>query len=196
MIKKRKILLAGFILALVFMSLGYQPIKAWVVNSPKWNLSSSTTVYFRANQLPANFQNRLYNARDTWNSVGGASIFLSRNDSSYSLRAYDGYIDGAGGTIGHAFRWVPWDTYISWATLKVDSYENWNETTGTTAWNQVDLMGTLTHELGHAMAIMHTNVGGCTGTSGPTMCDVLFKGSDHTRSLMTDDANALGYLYP
>lgn len=194
--RKMKILLAGSILMLYFVSLGNQSIKAWVVQNPKWNLSGSSNVYFRANQLPTNYQNRLYNARDTWNAVSGASITLLRDDSSYGLRVYDGYIDGAGGTLGQATRYWPWDTYISSATLKVDYSENWNETTGSTAWNQFDLMGVLTHELGHTMAILHTNVGGCTGTSGPTMCPSLSMGSDHMRSLMTDDANALGYLYP
>lgn len=193
---KMKTLIIGGIFVLVLMGLGTQSIKAWVVQNPKWDLSSSNIVYFRANELPTNFQNRLYNARDTWNSVSGASIVLSRNDSSYDLRVYDGNIDGTGGVIGQALRYWPWNTYISWATLKVDSSENWNDTTGGTAWNQVDLTGTLTHELGHTMAINHTNAGGCTGSSGPTMCPALDMGSDHMRSLMTDDENALRYLYP
>lgn len=198
MIKSWRIkpLLVGGILILIFVSLGIQSIKAWVVQNPKWDLSSSNIVYFRANQLPTNYQNRLYNARDSWNAISGASIFLSRNDSSYDIRVYDGYIDGAGNVLGVATRYWPWNTYISSATLQVDSSESWNDTTGTTAWDKHDLMGILTHELGHTMAIKHTNDGGCTGTSGPTMCPSLSKGSDHMRSLTTDDANALRYLYP
>lgn len=135
------------------------------------------------------------NARDQWNAVSGASITLSRNDSSYDLRVFDGYIDGQWGVAGITKRYWAGDTYISWATLEVDEDEDWYTGTGTPGGLEVDLYSVLTHELGHALAIKHTN-NSCSGGTNPTMCDAVPVGTTWMRSLENDDKNALIYLYP
>lgn len=174
---------------------GVKLLQAWVVQNPKWNISSSTVVNYRANELPTAFQDRLSDARWSWNNVSPARIELYRNDTSYGLRVYDGYIDGSGGTLGVTSRYWPWDTYISWATIKVEENENWYTGTGTPGSTQIDLQSLLTHELGHALAILHTNAS-CTGTSRPTMCSGQPAGTNYMRSLESDDQGALNYLYP
>ena len=172
-------------------------VHGWVVNNPKWDLSGSNIVKYRANQLPSTWQSRLSSARNAWNGVSGASIDLLRDDSNYGIRVYDGYIDGANATLGLATRYWPWNTYISSATVEMDQNENWY--TGSSASgigaNQFDLQGAMAHELGHAMGILHTNAS-CAGSLRPTMCDSLAPGTTMFRSLATDDANALRYLYP
>lgn len=170
-------------------------VRAWVASTPYWDLSGSSTVYFRVNELPSTYQSRLYNARDQWNAVSGASIILSRNDSSYDLRVFDGHIDGQWGTAGITKRYWAGDTYISWATVEVDEDEAWYTGTGTPGGSEVDLYSVLTHELGHALAINHTN-NSCSGGANPTMCPVVPVGTTWMRSLENDDKNALIYLYP
>lgn len=172
-------------------------LHAWVVQNPKWDLSGSNVVNYRANQLPSTWQSRFSSARSVWNGVGGAKIDLIRNDSSYGIRAYDGHIDGAFGVLGQAIRYWPWNTYISSATIEIDEDENWytGSSASGIAGNQFDLQSVMTHEIGHAVAIMHTNAA-CAGTLRPTMCDALPIGTTYFRSLTTDDANALSYLYP
>lgn len=193
--RKKSVRVAVGLAAAAILAAG--TLQAWVVNNPKWDLSGSNIVKYRANQLPSTWQSRLSSARNTWNAVGGASIDLLRDDTNYGIRVYDGYIDGAYGTLGVATRYWPWNTYISSATIKMDHSESWY--TGSSASGigatQFDLQGAMVHELGHAMGILHTNVS-CTGYLRPTMCDSLTTGTTIFRSLATDDANALSYLYP
>lgn len=184
------------ILLTIFAIIGANMVNAWVVQNPIWNISSSTVVNYRANELPTgNFQNRLSDARTSWNNVSPARIQLVRNDVSYGIRVYDGYIDGAGGTLGNTIRYYPWDTYISSATIQVDENENWYTGTGTPGGTQFDLQSLLAHELGHSMAIQHSNAT-CTGDSRPTMCSGLVAGTIYKRTLQADDQGALNYLYP
>lgn len=180
--------------------IGFTTIKvanAWVVQNPKWDLSSSNYVYFRANELPSTWQSRLYMARDSWNNVSGSSITLLRNDQSYGIRVYDGHVDGQYGWAGVTRRYWSWNTYISWATIELDEDENWYTSSSTCciASDQVDLVSNMTHELGHSVAIKHTNAS-CSGSSRPTMCDGIVLGTTYKRSLESDDEGALGYLYP
>lgn len=95
---------------------------AWIVSTPKWN---TNTVYYRANQLPVDQQNRLSDARNQWNNVSPSPMTLYRNDNSYGIRVYDGWIDGQYGVAGLATRAYVGNTYISWATIKIDWSEDW-----------------------------------------------------------------------
>ncbi|VAW31133.1 hypothetical protein MNBD_CHLOROFLEXI01-4460 [hydrothermal vent metagenome] len=190
-----QLIVVSVALVVTISLIGVKLAHAWVVQNPKWDISSSTTVNYRANQLPTAFQNRLSDARWAWNGVSPARINLYRNDSSYGLRVYDGWIDGAGGYLGVATRYWPWNTYISWATIKVETNESWYTGTGSPGATEIDLQSLLTHELGHGVAILHTNVS-CTGTSRPTMCSGQPVGTNYMRSLESDDQGALNYLYP
>lgn len=193
--KNMQWLITSIILVVAFILIGAKLANAWVVQNPKWNISSATVVNYRADELPTAFQNRLSDARSAWNNVSPARIDLLRNDASYGLRVYAGWIDGTGGTLGVTTRYWAGDAYISWATLKVEESENWYTGTGTPGATQFDLQSVLAHELGHAVAISHTNAS-CAGTSRPTMCANITTGTNYMRSLEADDRGALNYLYP
>lgn len=193
--KSYLLVVVGLFWLSVFSFIGVKLTQAWVVQNPRWDISSSTVVNYKANELPPIFQDRLSDARWAWNNVSPARIELYRNDTSYKLRVYDGLIDGSGGTLAITLRFLPWDTFISWAVIKVEENENWYTGTGSPSPTQTDLQSLLTHELGHAVAILHTNAP-CTGTSRPTMCSGQPVGTNYMRSLETDDQGALSYLYP
>lgn len=175
---------------MVLILISYTTVSAWVVQNPKWDLSSSSIVNFRANGLPSAYQSRVYNARDAWNAVSGSKLVYSRDDSSYQLDIYDGYIDGASGTLATTTRYWPWNTYTSSANMEIDYSENWYTGTGSPGATQHDLWSVLTHEFGHASAILHTNAS-CPSGGGPTMCPSISKGQSYMRSLESDDQNAL-----
>jgi hypothetical protein len=62
--------------------------------------------------------------------------------------------------------------------------------------NQLDLMGAVIHEFGHASGIAETNLS-CTGSfaSRPTMCPDYGYGVDYFRTLTTDDIDAFNAYY-
>lgn len=194
--KQNKRLGISVILLVIFSTIGFQLVKAWIVSTPYWNISSSTVVNYRADQLPTDFQNRLSDARSSWNSVSPARIDLIRNDTTYALRVYDGYIDGTGGTLGVTNRYYTGDTFITYATTKIETSDNWYTGTGSPGGTQNDLQSLLAHELGHALAIKHTNASCPVNSTRPTMCSGQPPGTNYMRSLEADDKNALNYLYP
>ncbi len=192
---KRKVtrMLIGIVIVAVVVS-GGNIVRAFVVQNPIWDLGGSNYVTYKASELSSSMQDRFSDARATWNNVPGSNLFFLRNDASYKLRAFTGYIDGTGIILAVTNRYWPWDTYISSATVKLDQDEYWYTGTGTPGINEYDSWSVFTHELGHAVGIQHTNLS-CSGSDRPTMCGSIDKQDVFFRSLEKDDQDAIEWLY-
>ena len=80
-LNRRGLYLTTFFSLVFLLAFGVGLVSAWIVSTPKW---STNTVYYRANQLPADQQNRLSDGRNQWNNVSPSPMTLYRNDNCYS----------------------------------------------------------------------------------------------------------------
>lgn len=192
--QKTKLIHCMYLVTMIVL-LNISFVSAYVVGGPKWDVSENYFVTYKGDELPNTYQARLGDASQTWNQVSSKNLYLYQNDEVYGLRVYDGSIDGEYGTLGVTTRYWPWAEYITWATMKVDSDENWYTGTRSPAGTEPDLLSVLTHEMGHAIGIKHTDQP-CTGNSRPTMCTGVPVGTTYLRTLETDDKSAIQFLYP
>jgi hypothetical protein len=73
---------------------------------------------------------------------------------------------------------------------------SWQDGPGTSFGGQ-DIQGIVSHEIGHALGLGHSNVGGCGGscTDDATMCAFACGNSTNARSIASDDQSGLQSLY-
>lgn len=175
----------------VFAIFKPEKVQAWIVWGYSWP-SSTTVLHYRANELPSgDWQNRFSDARWQWNSAG-ADIDLYRNDTNYDIRVFDvPSLCCSYAGIATRYGWPD----VSYAEIKHSAAWNWKTNGSNPSGNWVDLQSNMTHEIGHALAIAHTNAS-CWGNSRPTMCSGLEVKTTYKRTLENDDKNAVKYLFP
>lgn len=166
---------------------------AFVVNK-QW-ATNSTTYGYGGNYPTGAWRDRAVSAANAWTNVSTSSWTWTLNGVSPQGRLYYQAIDGAGGTLGSTNTNPRCGAYVCTFTLTVDWDESWYTGTGTPSSIQKDLQSMLTHELGHAAALGHTEVT-CTGSTRPTMCPTLPTGTNYMRSLEADDRNGIANAYP
>jgi hypothetical protein len=96
-----------------------------------------------------------------------------------------------GGTLAYC------ETPISdgWRILMCDGF-NWSDGPGAPV-SAEDIQGVVTHELGHALGLGHSQSGNCSGgcSGHATMCAVICGDGTDQRSISTDDADGLESIY-
>ena len=176
---------------------GLQTLIAWVVARAwiaccKWPTNGATYYY---SGLPVGMQSPTDNGANAWTNVLSSSWTWTRQVGSGNLVAW-GTIDGAGG-LAATTTTVAINGKISSMTLVYDQAENWYTGTGTPGSNQVDTTSIATHELGHALGLLHTQSQYCHGNNlDPTMCAAYFLGTTWFRTLENDDIRGVVALYP
>jgi hypothetical protein len=186
-------LVSILLLGLAIGYFGARTAYAFVANK-HW-ASSSANYRFASNYPTGAFRDRAHDAANTWTNVTTSSwtwnfnTLFPNGDLSYTT------IDGAGGTLAGVSAPTCGGTNVCSFSMVVDSAESWFSGTSTPSASEHDLRSVLTHEFGHAAWAGHTNLT-CTGTSGPTMCGSLAKGTTHFRTLEADDRDGLASVYP
>lgn len=178
-----------FLLAAPRIAKAYVIIYGWPQNNTTWRFSSS---------VPLSFYDSIRHGANVWTWVYPSSWYFTEDSASSSYIQY-GAIDGSGGTLASfsPYTYVNYPNVLSRFTIKFDSIEPWNVGFDSPTSNEMDLIGIAAHEFGHAVGLGHTNVSCSTSDYyRPTMCPSLLKGQIEWRTLESDDAAGLNFLYP
>lgn len=163
----------------------YTTFGLWTTN----NVNYSYSPY-----LPSGFRSPTNLGAVAWNNVTTSSWTFNRVSSSSNYVEYAG-VDGALGAAAVTTLYMS-GNQITRFVIRYDSSENWYTGSSVPGSTQIDAWSVASHEFGHALGLDHSQAANCPGNySDATMCNITL-GETRWRSLATDDANGVTFLYP
>lgn len=193
--------------AVFWLSASISPADASSTFYPKtWSSDATYNIGHRHSGFRnSNFNTSVQSADDPWDNTSGSWF-------DFNWGGYDQSVTTWGGctTVPSGGLWVGTGAIsplglestctnssgITRSSITVDrTGRNWHMGSSTSVGsNQHDLRSLLVHEFGHAAGSKHIT-SGCSGSSRPTMCGTLPKGTSYMRSLQSADKDEFADAY-
>ncbi len=186
----RYAILLGFSTLLFFTS--WQMAKSYNT----FNRFPTTSTTYRNTDLPSSWRSATERAANEWTAVSSCSWTFTKSSSSgsYFRKAN---IDGPTGKLAVCLNYRDSNNKLSGFRITINQEYTWYTGTGNPSSSQFDLQSIVTHELGHAVGLDHTQSSHCPNSSSmATMCAGSPIGKTWQRSLSSDDKSGIRSLYP